>query len=107
GDMIAVLDIPDLVSRMAQKYAEELETEAKLKLLLAGSRPEEVAEQRERVKRAKAWLEVAEHELKCKRAALKEEMKRLDEAVSQASTQFEFAASGLQRQQKLYSKNVI
>ena len=107
GELLACLDIPDLQSRLAQKLAEQAEAESKLKLLLAGTRTEELAEQRERVKRAKAWVELAEHELSCKRTAFKEEMQRLTEAIEQATTQHEFASTKLERAQKLWKKNVI
>jgi multidrug resistance efflux pump len=107
GDWLAYLEIPDLQSRIAQKIAEEREADAKLKLLLAGSRPEEVAEQRERVKRARAWVEVADHELSCKKTAHKEELKRLDDAIRQATTQLDFAAGKLERVQRLWDKKVI
>jgi putative peptide zinc metalloprotease protein len=107
GELLACLDIPDLPSRIAQKRAEEREADAKLKLLVAGSRPEEIAEQREKVARAKTWVEQAEHELKCKRVALKEELHRLGEAIALAKTQLEFAAGTLERSQKLWAKNVL
>lgn len=107
GDPLVSLDIPDLASRLAQKLAEEREAEAKLKLLVAGSRPEELAEQRERVKRAKAWLEVADHELVCKRTAHKEELHRLAEAIAQGKAQLEFTTSSLERSQRLLAKKVL
>jgi multidrug resistance efflux pump len=107
GELLACLDIPDLPSRLAQKLAEEREAEAKLKLLLAGSRPEELAEQRLRVQRARDWVELARHEQGCKRAAFQEELQRLDEAIAQARTQLEFAAGTLDRSKRLLDKKVL
>lgn len=107
GELLACLHIPELPSRIAQKQAEEREADAKLKLLLAGSRPEEIAEQREKVARARAWVARAEHELKCKQLALKQELRRLTEAVALAKTQLDFAAGSLERSEKLWAKNVL
>ncbi len=107
GELLFTLDIPDLASRLAQKQAEERETDAKLKLLVAGTRPEEIAEQRLKVQRARAWVERAEHELKCKRAALQEELRRLDESVALARTQLDYAAGTLERSERLMQKKVL
>src|ERR1043166_6476908 len=107
GQLLACLDIPDLQSRLAQKLAEQAEAESKLNLLTAGTRPEELTEQRERVKRARAWIEVAQHELECKRTAFKEEMVRLTEAISQAKTQHAFATTHFDNMKVLWKKNVI
>jgi multidrug resistance efflux pump len=107
GELLACIEIPDLSSKIAQKRAEEQEADAKLKLLIAGSRPEEIAEQRDKVARAKEWIELAKHELKVKQVALKEELHRLDESVNQARTQLDFAIGTLERSHKLWSKNVL
>src|SRR5262249_18052884 len=63
GEVLARLEVPDLESRLAQKCAEVSEVQARLKLLRIGPRPEEVAEQRQRAARAKAWRELGEQEL--------------------------------------------
>jgi hypothetical protein len=52
GAQVARFEIPDLASQIARKTAEIRESEANLRRLEAGPRPEELAEQREKVKRA-------------------------------------------------------
>src|SRR5947208_11320711 len=79
GAPIAILHIPDLASKLAQKQAERNEARAKLRLLEAGPRAEELREQRAKVERAQAWRELAVQDLHRKSKALAEEMVRLDE----------------------------
>ncbi len=90
GVHLAIMEIPDLTSKLTQKQAEEREVEAKLRLLEVGARPEEVAEQKQRLQRAKEWRDLAEKDLQRKKTAFKEELSRLDETIAAAHTQFEF-----------------
>src|SRR5262249_53549140 len=78
GAAVARLDVPDLASRLAQKRAEVREAQSRLRLLEAGPRPEEVAEQRRRVGRVRAWLDLARHDLARQRRAFEQELARLD-----------------------------
>src|SRR5262249_28408511 len=63
GSPVARLEVPDLASRLAQKQAEVREAQARLRLLEAGPRSEEVAEQHLRVARAKTWHDLARQDL--------------------------------------------
>src|SRR5262249_10890726 len=63
GTLVARLEVPDLESRVARKQAEVAEARARLRLLQAGPRPEEVAEQRQRVARARSWRDLAGQDL--------------------------------------------
>jgi multidrug efflux pump subunit AcrA (membrane-fusion protein) len=63
GALVARFEIPDLSSQIARKSAEIQECEANLRRLEAGSRPEELAEQREKIKRAEKWRDIAETDL--------------------------------------------
>jgi multidrug resistance efflux pump len=83
GAPVARLEVPDLHSRLAQKRAEVLEAQAKLRLLEAGPRPEEVVEQRRRVERAGAWLDLGQKDLTRLRQVFESEMMRLDQLVVQ------------------------
>lgn len=107
GAILAYFEIPDLASKLAQKTAEEKEVQAKLKLLLAGARPEELNEQRHKVERAKAWCILAKQDLERKQAALKEELERLEQQIGFAVAQVEFARNGLERSQKLLEKKAL
>jgi multidrug resistance efflux pump len=107
GRLVGCLEIPDLVSKLAQKRAEESEAEAKLKLLLAGTRPEQLAEQRARVRRATEWRDRAQQDLARRRAALKEELNRLDRAITQARTQVGYSHIAWEQARKLLKDNAL
>ena len=101
GISLARLEVPDLESRIAQKRAQVEEAEAKLRLLQVGPRPEEVEEQRARVKRAEAWLELGRRDLKQAHRAFEEELMQLNEELTRARVEQDAAAAGLARARKL------
>src|SRR5262249_25163346 len=70
GAVIARLEVPDLSTRLTQKLAEVSEARAKLKLLEAGPRYEEVEQQRRRVERMKTWRDLAGKDLEHARQGL-------------------------------------
>src|SRR5207253_11201400 len=57
--------------------------QAKLYLLELGPRPEEVAENRHKVQRAKEWCELAQKDLDHARQALHDDLVRLDDLIKQ------------------------
>src|SRR5262249_32946539 len=83
GAVIARLEVPDLESRLAQSKAALRESQAKLRLLEVGPRPEELREQGYRVERAREGRDLAEKDLARVRKALAEELKRLEEDITQ------------------------
>jgi multidrug efflux pump subunit AcrA (membrane-fusion protein) len=107
GELVARLDVPDLASRLAQKQAEIKETQARLRLLEIGPRPEEVAEQRLRVARMTNWRDLAEKDLSNALKALKEELTRLDKVVAQASAELNAARDAHERAQQLWNRRSI
>ena len=107
GMLVVRLEVPNLDSRITQKRAEVQEIEAKLRLLDAGPRPEEVLEQRHRVHRAREWRDLARRELAQARLVLKEELERLDGLIAQCEAELEFAQDTLQRTEKLLAKNAF
>jgi putative peptide zinc metalloprotease protein len=107
GQVVAWLEAPDLESRLAQKRAEVKQVEAKLNLLLIGPRPEEVAEQRQRVARVKAWHELAEQDLKRNRRAFEEDQNQLEKQIAAAQAELEVAQDAFQRANLLASKNAL
>src|SRR5206468_8821769 len=92
--LVARLDMPDLASKTAQKRAEVQETQAKLRLLEAGPRQEEISEQRHRVDRAKEWRDLAEKDLARTRQTLAEDLSRLDQQIAQHRAEVEYAEEG-------------
>lgn len=113
GDLITVgrtvirMQIPDLESRIAQKTAEVEESQARLRLLVAGARPEEIAEQRERARRAQEWRDLAEEDLQHARAALTADLARLDHALAQSQAELEAAQKRFERAEALAAKGAM
>jgi putative peptide zinc metalloprotease protein len=107
GTLVARLDVPDLASRLAQKQAQVRETQAKLRLLEIGPRPEEVAEQRLRVSRMTHWRDLADKDLVHAQKALKEELSRLDKMIEQAGVELEAARDAYDRAKQLLNRRAI
>ncbi len=107
GTVVARLDVPDLASRTAQKQAEVREAEARLRLLEAGPRYEEVVEQRRRVERARAWRDLARQDLARTRKALTEELARLDKQIAQYQAEQEAARDARDRASALRGKGAL
>ena len=97
GCEIARLGIPDLVSRITRKEAELREAEAELRLLQAGPRAEEIAQQQRRVDAARAWRDVAERNLQRQQDVLEQEMIRFDRLLEEYSAESNHAQQLLDR----------
>jgi multidrug resistance efflux pump len=104
---VLTLEVPDLASRLAQKRAELREAEARLRLLRAGPRPEEVAEQGRRVERARAWRDLAGEDLRRAGRALEEELARLDKQVTQCRAELDAAQDAHSRSKDLRGRNAL
>jgi len=107
GTPVARLEVPDLTSRVAQKQAEVREAQAQLRLLEKGPRPEELAEQRRRVERARVWRDLAKEDLTHARQALQEELARLDKQVAQYRVERDTAQDALERTKSLRAKAIV
>jgi multidrug resistance efflux pump len=107
GDPVVTLEVPELASRLAQKRAEVGEAEARLRLLKAGPRAEEVAEQRRRVERVRGWRDLAQQDLKRGRQTLDEELVRLDKQVTQCRAEADAAQDGCRRAQALLARQAV
>ncbi len=107
GQLIAGMEVPDLTSRLAQKHAESCEARAKLRLLEIGPRPEERAEQRRRVERAKAWWDLAQHDLARNRQSFQDELASLDHQIAQHRAELDYAEYALELSRKLMDKGAL
>src|SRR5262249_3466056 len=83
------------------------ESQAKLRLLEVGPRPEELREQRYRVERAKEWSDLAEKDLDRARKALAEDLKRLDEDITQRRIELNHAPEVLARRGRLAGTGAV
>jgi multidrug resistance efflux pump len=107
GAVVACLEVPDLESKLAQKQAEVREARAKLKLLEAGPRPEEVLEQRLRVQRATGWRDQARQDLERRRKAHQADQAKLHELVGQRQAEATAAHDAFQRAKRLLGKSSL
>jgi multidrug efflux pump subunit AcrA (membrane-fusion protein) len=107
GMLVARIDVPDLPSRIAQKHSEAREAQAKLRLLEAGPRYEEMEQQRRRVERAEAFRKQAQRDLTRAQQALKEDVKRLDEMATQHQAELAAARDMLERSKRLRGKGTV
>lgn len=83
GCEIAQRTIPDLASRVARKEAELRESQARLRLLQAGPRLEDIQQQHRRVQAAQAWRDVAVRNLQQQKLALEQELTQFDPVLQE------------------------
>jgi multidrug efflux pump subunit AcrA (membrane-fusion protein) len=107
GALVARLDVPDLASRIGQNQAAVREARARLRLLEAGTRYEELAEQRRRVERAGAWRDLARQDLPREERVYQEDLVRLEKQVARHTAELERAQVSLARTQKLASGGAV
>jgi putative peptide zinc metalloprotease protein len=107
GVVVARMEVPNLTSKIAQKRAEVSEAEARLRILEAGARPEEIQLQRRRVERAQNWCDQAERHRQRAQEALEEDLGRLERQIDQYRVELEYAENCHARAQKLVASNAI
>jgi hypothetical protein len=89
---------------MTQKRAEVKEAEAMLRLLVCGTRPEELVEQGRRVLRAQAWRDKSRKELK---VALHEDKQQIANKIEQYRSEFGFAHQTFDRSRELHESQSV
>lgn len=107
GDQIGLIEVPDLASKTEQKRAEVHETQARLELLQAGARQEEIGEQMLRVQRAQRASDMARQDLEHAREALAEELARLEQLIQQRKLESEQAIKVLENSQDLFARSAL
>ncbi len=107
GQVLVKLMSPGLESGIVRKQAEIRESKANLARLTMGPRPEVVAENRERVRRAEVWVQHATEESARAKIALEQELLRLDLEIQQKQTELTFAKDSLNRSYRLYEQNAL
>jgi putative peptide zinc metalloprotease protein len=107
GQRVALLDVPDLDSKIAGKRAEVRETEAQLELLKTGTRQEELDDARQRVERAIEWRDLASKDLERNGKAAEKNLVRLDNKIVEADAALKQAIEDVERWQALNKKKVV
>ena len=102
GDLLARTEVPDLASSIVRKEADLVECRAALKKLRAGPRPEQIAEQKARIRRLEDWVDLARDDLKQARISHAHGLRQLEQAVQQSKTELAFATQSLDRATALY-----
>lgn len=104
GALVALLDVPDLASRVEQARAGVAESEARLELLEVGTRPEEIVQQRHRIERAKGWRDKARSDLARTRQSMQEELAQADHLIVRHRAELTAAAAYLKRSKQLLDR---
>ncbi len=104
GEPVAVLEIPDLATRIAKAEAGVREAEARLRLLEAGTRPEEIAELQSRIARSRAWQDSARNGLQCAKQVEEEDLTRLAQVAAEHKAELERAEAELRRVEALHAR---
>lgn len=105
--VIGRMEIPDLESLVAQKNAQQRESEANLRRLTAGPRYEEVREQELKVERAQAWYDLGMKDLDRAKQALVEELSRSDQQIAAVRAEADYAFASLKQAEQLHQRGVM
>lgn len=107
GQRVALLEVPDLESKIASKQAEVRETDAQLKLLQTGTRQEEIDDAQQRVERALEWCHLAQNDLDRSRRAVEKNLTRLSQKAIEAEASLKQAGEDVERLTVLTRRKVI
>ncbi len=104
GTMIARLEVPELSSQISRQKLEIAESEAKLRQLVCGPRPELMAEQEQKIERARMWRDLAESDLTQAQVSFQAELEALGYRISEAEAQLEYRTIMLKQANQLFQK---
>lgn len=107
GELIAELEIPDLDTKIAQAQAERDQARADLRKAEVGTRPEELAAQRQKVERARGWRDLARRDLDRLRRSHRERLKVLDEQIAEARAEARTAEGHFRRARALAARGFV
>jgi multidrug efflux pump subunit AcrA (membrane-fusion protein) len=107
GTRILRLEVPELNSQLARKQAELAEADAGLCLLEAGTRPEELLAQRQRIDSARTWRDIALKNRDQAREALTSQLAGLDGDIARAQAEWDAARENLSRAKTLHAQQAI
>lgn len=98
------IEIPELRTQVAIKRSEIAESEAVLRRLRAGTRIEEITDQKERIARAARWRDLAEADLVRARRSFAETTKELQLDVDRSRQEVEYREAIFQQMKKLHDE---
>jgi multidrug resistance efflux pump len=107
GTALGRIHVPDLESNIARKRAEVREVEANVRMLEAGPRKEDLADQRLRVRRTEAWRDLGKQDLLRTQRALQEDLARSDGMISQLEAEVDYCRHAAAQAENLYNQKAL
>ncbi len=107
GSLIARLRSPELEQQIRTTQDQLIEVEASLARLEAGTRPEELLAQKERVRRLESWYAQGQEELAQARLAHEQNLLILEQRLQTAEGRLEYATHNYDRSQDLYDQGAL
>jgi multidrug resistance efflux pump len=107
GTVLARLNVPNLTTRLAQSKAEVREAEARIRLLQAGPKGEELAAQEKRVERARLWVKNSIRDLAVARKAHEQDLEVIGQQIAQQNAEAAFASDVLDRMTRLVRSGAL
>lgn len=107
GDSIAKMRSPELEQQIRTTQDQLREVEASLARLEAGTRPEELLAQRERVNRLKSWCTLGQEELQQAKLAHAQNLLILEQRLKTAKANLEFSKQDIERSESLYRQGAL
>lgn len=107
GSPIAQLRAPELEQLIRTTEDQLIEVNASLARLEAGTRPEELQAQQERVRRLESWCELGQEELTQSRLAHEQQLLILKHRVQTAEDNLDFARLNFRRSDDLYKQGAL
>ncbi len=104
NSLVATIEIPELANQISRKQAEIAEVNAELRRLTTGARAEEIAEQRARIERSKAWRDLGRTSLEKAEAAFQQELETLDFRIEQARAELDYRAATRGQAEQLHAR---
>lgn len=102
GQILFELRSSDLMTSLATKEAELRESEANLRKLTLGSRPEEVSAQKLKIQRIESWCELGRAEIEQARVKLEQELLVLDQKIAEAQVELDSTREEFKQSEELY-----
>ena len=101
------LESTDLHNQIAVKQSELQESDAILRKLRAGPRPEEVNDQLARTQRLRDWVEMGQQELDRAKRRLEQELVGLEQRIAQTQAELRFGKASLEQSYALYRQGAL
>lgn len=107
GTPLVKLESADIDNQIAVKQSEIKESEAILRKLQAGPRPEEIDDQKARIARLQTWVEMGLQELERAKVRLEHELAALEQVIAQTNAQLSSKREAHTQSKVLYQQGAV